>query len=99
MSDIRISLAEVQETANRIRSLNQAMFEELTEMRREMDNTSGSWLSDGGEEIRNRFAMFSNRFETERNAIDSYARFLDLTVESYDNLESAITGNASSMQA
>jgi uncharacterized protein YukE len=98
MSNIRISLAEVTEAANRIRTLNQSMYEELIAMKKEMDQTGGSWISDAGNEIRSRFEMFAARFDQERSAIDSYAKFLDLTVSSYDTLETTITGNASGIQ-
>ena len=52
---IQISLAEVAETASRIRSLNQQMFDSLSEMKKEMNLLSGTWISDGSEEIRSRF--------------------------------------------
>jgi uncharacterized protein YukE len=98
MANIRISLNEVADTASRIRSLNQAMYDALSDMKREMNALNGTWISDGSEEIRNRFNLFSNRFDHHREVIESYARFLDLTVSSYDSLESTITGNASSVQ-
>ena len=98
MDQISISLNEVNETAGRIRQLNQMMYDALTEMKKEMDLLSGTWISDGSEEIRSRFTMFANRFERQKTVIDEYARFLELTVSSYDSLESAITGNASSIQ-
>ncbi|MCR4950802.1 MAG: pore-forming ESAT-6 family protein [Solobacterium sp.] len=98
MSEIRISLSEVAETASRIRALNQQMYDELSEMKKEMNLLNGTWISDGSEEIRSRFNMFASRFERQKEVIDSYAKYLDLTVSSYDTLESAITGNASGIQ-
>ncbi len=98
MSNIRISLNEVSDTAARLRSLNQLMYDALSDMKNEMNALNGTWLSDGSEEIRSRFSQFSARFDHHREVIESYARFLDLTVSSYDTLESTITGNASSMQ-
>ena len=99
MDNLKISLAEVAECASRIRSCNQLMFDELTSIKKEMSSTNVSWISDGGEAIRSRFNVFAARFETEKETIDSYAAFLDRTVESYDTLESTITSNAQSMQA
>jgi|LAHS01.1.fsa_nt_gb methyl-accepting chemotaxis protein len=98
MSDIRISLDQVSETAEKLRSLNQSMYDELNQMKTDMNLLNSSWVSDGSDEIRTRFNMFANRFETERERIEEYARFLDLTVESYEALESSITSNASGMQ-
>lgn len=98
MDQISISLNEVSETATRIRQLNQMMYDALSEMKKEMNLLSGTWISEGSEEIRSRFAMFAGRFDRQKTVIDEYARFLELTVSSYDSLESAITGNASGIQ-
>lgn len=98
MADIRISFDEVRDRAQQIRNLNNAMYEELNAMKGNINLLNGSWISDGSEEIRTRFNMFANRFESEREKIEEYARFLDLTVESYEALESSITSNASGMQ-
>ncbi|MEE3486569.1 MAG: pore-forming ESAT-6 family protein [Bulleidia sp.] len=99
MADLNISLAEVSECAASIRTCNEQMYECLSKMKKEMDSTGNTWISDGAEAIRSRFAQFSNRFESQKETIDSYARFLDRTVESYDTLETTITSNASGMQS
>jgi uncharacterized protein YukE len=98
MANIKISLQEVSDTANKLRTLNQMMDEELNDMKMEMNLLDGTWVSDGSSEIRNKFNLFSNRFEKQKATIDQYARFLDLTVSSYDTLETTIASNASSMQ-
>ena len=77
MANIQISLQEVQDTANQLRSLNMLMDEELN---------------------RNKFNLFSSRFEKQKETINQYAKFLDLAVSSYDTLETTITSNASGMQ-
>ena len=98
MDHIQISLAEVSESANRMKNLNQQMYDNLQMMKKDMNGLNVSWLSEGGEEIRNRFNMLSAKFDTYKQAIDSYVSFLELTVSSYDSLESAIQSNASSIQ-
>ncbi|MCH4207066.1 MAG: pore-forming ESAT-6 family protein [Solobacterium sp.] len=99
MSTLKISLSEVSECASRIRTLNQQMYEQLMEMKKEMTDTNVSWISESGETIRSRFNQFASRFDTEKETIDSYARFLDLTVQSYDSLETSINSNASGIRA
>ena len=99
MSNLKISLAEVSECASRIRAANQTMYELLTRMKKEMNDTNISWISEGGETIRARFNQFAARFEIEKETIESYARFLDRTVAGYDTLETTITSNASGIQA
>lgn len=98
MSNIQISLQEVQDTANQLRSLNMLMDEELNAMKSEMNRLDSSWISDGSLEIRNKFNLFSSRFEKQKETINQYAKFLDLAVSSYDTLETTITSNASGMQ-
>ena len=98
MANIQISLQEVQDTANQLRSLNMLLDEELNAMKSEMDRLDSSWISDGPLEIRNKFNLFSSRFEKQKETINQYAKFLDLAVSSYDTLETTITSNASGMQ-
>lgn len=99
MNNLKISLAEVSECAGRIRVLNQQMYDLLTEMKREMNGTNVSWISEAAETIRSRFNQFAMRFDIQKETIDAYARFLDMTVSSYDTLETTITSNASGIQA
>lgn len=98
MANIQISLQEVQDTANQLRSLNMLMDEELNAMKSEMNRLDSSWISDGSLEICNKFNLFSSRFEKQKETINQYAKFLDLAVSSYDTLETTITSNASGMQ-
>lgn len=98
MANIQISLQEVQDTANQLRLLNMLMDEELNAMKSEMNRLDSSWISDGSLEIRNKFNLFSSRFEKQKETINQYAKFLDLAVSSYDTLETTITSNASGMQ-
>lgn len=98
MANIQISLQEVQDTANQLRSLNMLMDEELNAMKSEMNRLDSSWISDGSLEIRNKFNLFSSRFEKQKETINQYAKFLDLAVSSYDTLETTITSNASGLQ-
>ena len=98
MANIQISLQEVQDTANQLRSLNMLMDEELNAMKSEMNRLDSSWISNGSLEIRNKFNLFSSRFEKQKETINQYAKFLDLAVSSYDTLETTITSNASGMQ-
>lgn len=98
MANIQISLQEVQDTANQLRSLNMLMDEELNAMKSEMNRLDSSWISDGSLEIRNKFNLFSSRFEKQKETINQYAKFLDLAVSSYDTLETTITSNTSGMQ-
>ncbi|MFV0380141.1 MAG: pore-forming ESAT-6 family protein [Anaerorhabdus sp.] len=98
MEEIRISLAEVSSTASTIRSINEKMYDNLITVKKEMNNLSAAWISEGGEAIRQRFNTFATRFESQKELIDRYSAFLDLAVSSYDSLENTIVSNASSVQ-
>lgn len=95
MDQIKISLGEVSNLANQIRLINTNLDDVLNYVKQLMNELNGVWNSDGATAIMNRFVQFSSRFEKESKTIENYARFLDYTVASYDNLESTITGNAS----
>ncbi len=99
MDQINISLNEVMDTAAKIRSCNQMMYESLNQIKKEMNATNVAWLSDSAETLRARFNQFSARFEVQRETIESYAKFLDQTVSSYSTLDHVLQNNASSLQS
>ena len=98
MDHLNISLEQVSETASVLRTLNQSMYDSLQQMKRFMNDTDSSWMSEAGETIRTRFNQFALRFESQKEDIDSYARFLERTVTDYDTLETTLNSNASGMQ-
>ncbi len=98
MDQILISLDEVSATAGRISQVNQQMYDSLQEMKREMNRLEGSWISDAGNLIVAKFNVFSERFEKQKDVIDAYVKFLNLTVSSYESIESAIKTNATTLQ-
>ena len=95
MNNIKISLQEVQNCQKQIESLNERIYLLLTDMKNQMNNLNASWISDSANTIRARFNQFANRFDTQKETIDAYAKFLALTISSYDNLETTINANAS----
>ena len=95
MNELKITTAEVRNCAQQLRRLNVSLDDVLTRAKSEMRALSGVWRSDGSETIRQRFEQFSQKFDEEKETVEEYARFLDLTAESYDSLESTITDNAS----
>lgn len=94
MEHIKITLGEVSNLANQIRLINTNLDDVLQYVKRLMNDLNGVWSSDGANAIQNRFLQFSSRFDEESKTIEGYARFLDYTVSSYDNLESTIEANA-----
>ncbi len=99
MDTIKISLQEVNDSAQQIRQCSEQLAGLLQEARNEMNALGMDWQSDGSEEIRQRFAQFANRFEHQKEVIDSYWHFLETTVSTYDSMEATIQGNASAFEA
>lgn len=98
MENINISLAEVQSAANAIQSCNLRIYDLLNNAKKEMDKLQAFWQSESSDTVRQRFALFSGQFETQKEIVDAYVRFLEHTVQTYDSLETAINSNASSFQ-
>lgn len=96
MERIQIDLAAVSDAARMIRSKNELLYDLLTQMKKQMNDLSAVWISEGSESIRARFQVFSSQFDVQKDIIERYAAFLDSTVNSYDSMESTITVNASS---
>ena len=95
MDNIKISLLEVSNCSQAIIALNNKMYDLLQNIKKDMNDLNSSWISESGETIRQRFNQFANKFEIQKETIDSYSKFLDLTVSSYDSLETTINANAS----
>ncbi|MFB9277190.1 pore-forming ESAT-6 family protein [Cohnella cellulosilytica] len=95
---INISLGEVSKTANTIRTLNTALSTKLDEIKKEMNGLASTWQSDASNTIRNNFNALAPRFEEYQAVVDSYAKFLDITVTNYDNTETQINNNASAFK-
>jgi len=95
---IKISLNEVQSTANQIRSLNQNLSARLDEIRNEMNALQNTWNSDASNTIRSNFNALQPKFENFREVVNSYSTFLDQTVNAYNAAEDAINNNASAFK-
>lgn len=98
MDNIKISLQEVNDIANELRMINANMYEALSRAKKEMNDLRVVWESDSSTTLRERFNMFANKFENCQETIEQYAKFLDLTSQSYDNIESTIDTNAQSFE-
>ena len=96
MDNLKISLAGVKDTSGAIRVCNEQIYSALIEAKKQMNDLAMVWQSDGSEAIRQRFNQFAAQFETQKQFIESYARFLDTAVSSYDTLEATIQNNAGS---
>lgn len=95
---IQISLGEVSKTAGTIRTLNSNLSTRLEEIKKQMNDLSATWQSDASETIRTKFNNLQPKFEGYFEVVESYAKFLDNTVTSYDTTETTINNNASAFK-
>ena len=95
MDQIKITMSEVAAITSQIRQYNNNLSDTLSYVSKTMNELNSAWLSEGAETILDRFNRFATRFVDESETIETYAKFLDYAVSSYDSLESTITANAS----
>lgn len=95
---IKISLGEVTKTSGTIRTLNTQLDSKLAEIRKQMNDLSQTWQSDSSNTIREKFSGLAPKFEEYKKVVESYAKFLDITVQSYEAAESSVNSNASSFK-
>lgn len=95
---INISLNEVSATAGTIRNLNTTLSQDLANIKTEINNLSNDWQSDASTTIQSKINGMQAHFDEYQKVIESYAKFLDDTVEEFRTTETAVNSNASSFQ-
>lgn len=95
---IKITLGEVSKTSGTIRQLNNNLDNRLTEIKKQMNDLSQTWQSDASNTIREKFNALVPKFAEYKSIVESYSKFLDITVQNYDSAETAINNNASSFK-
>lgn len=91
---INITLDQVSNTAATIKSLNTELDSRLEYIRGEMNALEASWQSEAASTIRSNFTKSAEKFSEYKKIIDSYAIFLEKTVEVYTQTETSINKNA-----
>ena len=92
---ITISLGDVSATAGTIRTLNTSLNDRLLAIQKQMNDLNNSWQSPAGQAIQEKFNNLVPAFENYKQIIESYAKFLDNTVATYESTETQIQNNAS----
>lgn len=94
MEIMNISLNNVTTCANQIRQDNEQLYSNLQEISSVMTQLAGFWQSPASETIRQRFQAMLPSFDNYRTIIDSYAKFLDSTVLTYQTMEQQLNAEA-----
>ena len=95
---IKISTQVLTDTAQKVRNCNAAMDEKLADINKSMNDLEASWKSDAADDIRAAMNALKPKFEQYKNVIESYAKFLVNTAQSYESTEGAIQSNANAFK-
>ena len=91
---IRISTQVLVDTAEKVRSINKSLDDKLADINKSMNDLEATWKSDAASDIRAAMNALKPRFEEYKNVVESYAKFLVNTAQSYEATESAVQSNA-----
>ena len=96
MPDIKITFAEVRAKNQQIRRHNQTLDDTLKQIKTIINALEPDWTSDTSDTIRSKINGMQPKFDTYREVVESYAKFLDNTVEQYETTENPLQSNAAS---
>ena len=68
--------------------------EKLADINKTMNDLESTWRSDAATDIRAAMNALKPRFEEHKTVVESYAKFLVNTAQSYDVTETSIQNNA-----
>lgn len=95
---IQISTQVLLDTAEKVRNINNTLDSKLADINKSMNDLEATWKSDAASDIRAAMNAMKPRFEEYKNVVESYAKFLVNTAQSYKFTESAIQTNASAFK-
>lgn len=95
MADIKITFGEVKTKAGQIRTCNENLSDYLNQIKTKISQLDVEWTSDTSDTIREKINGMQGKFDDYKNIIESYAKFLETTVELYEATESTLNSNAS----
>jgi WXG100 family type VII secretion target len=91
---IKISTQVLQDTAQKVRDINKTMDEKLADINKSMNDLEATWKSDASSDIRAAMNALKPRFEAYKATVESYAKFLVNTAQSYEATEAAAVNYA-----
>ncbi len=96
MADIKITFSEVRTQNQKIRNHNQTLDDKLKQIKNIINALESDWTSDTSDTIRAKISAMQPKFDSYREVIESYAKFLDNTVEQWETTEGTLQSNAAS---
>ena len=96
MPDIKITFGEVRTKTKQIRSRNDTLTDTLNQIKQIINNLESQWTSDTSDTIRAKITGMQPKFDTYKEVIESYAKFLDSAIAQYESTEATLNTNAAS---
>lgn len=95
---IRISTQVLTDTATKVRNINNNLDAKLADINKAMNDLEATWKSDAANDIRAAMNALKPRFEEYKAVVESYAKFLVNTAQSYESTEGAVQSNANAFK-
>lgn len=96
MADIKITFSELRGKTAELRRHNDTLTTTLQDIKSAINALESQWTSDTSDTIRSKINAMQPKFDTYKEVIESYAKFLDNTVAQYEQTEGTLNSNASS---
>lgn len=98
MATLKVSTQVLKDTSSKVRECNEKLDEALQEINNKMQSLEASWKSDAASDIRAAMNALKPRFVEYKEVISSYAKFLNDTADTYEQLETTVQNNANSFK-
>ncbi len=98
MEQIQISLAGLSKTAESIRTINEQLNLYMQQIVKQMDDLDSLWQSPAAQAIHMQFSGMLPIIQNHKEVIESYAKFLDATVTTYEDAEMKIKRQISNFE-
>lgn len=95
---VKVSPEKLKEAAKSVRSINLNLDSKLSSISKSVKDSEAEFQSDSGNELRAQMAALKPKFEQYKSVVESYAKFLETTIEVYELQESTLTSNASQLR-
>lgn len=95
MADVKITFAEVRAKTQQIRRHNDTLTQTLADIKTAITALEAQWTSDSSDTIRTKITGMQPKFDSYKEVIESYAKFLDNAVNKWEVQEGTLNSNAS----
>lgn len=96
MADTRITFQELRDTAQKMRGHNDKLTDYLTQIKTAINALEAEWTSDTSDTIRAKITGMQPKFDSYKEVIESYCKFLDNTAQRWEDTEGTLHTSAES---